>query len=70
MRAYAIVKKPNPGTVEHVIRITREEPKISIEGISENRLAAPRKGREELAIHEISNKGSFFKFNPQLSEKS
>lgn len=34
MRAYAVVKKQPPSTQEHVIRFTKEEPKISIEPIS------------------------------------
>lgn len=43
MRAYAIVRKPQPGLHEHVIRVAKEEPKITITPITENRLLSPHK---------------------------
>jgi hypothetical protein len=67
MRAYAIVRKPPPGLHEHVIKLTKEEPKISIDGISENRLASPHKTASSFA-HELHNSGAFFKFSNELQE--
>jgi hypothetical protein len=68
MRAYAIVRKPAPGLQEHVIKLTKEEPKISIDGISENRLASPHKAGAPIA-HELHNSGAYFKFSNEEGEK-
>lgn len=70
MRAYAVVKKPAPSSQEHVIKFTKEEPKISIEPISENRFVALHKGANELPMHQLADKGSYFRFNYDGSEKS
>lgn len=68
MRAYAIVRKPPPGLQHHVIRLTKEEPKISIDGISENRLTSPHKTEVPFA-HELQNSGAYFKFSNEDGEK-
>jgi hypothetical protein len=70
MRAYAIVKKPQPGLheQEHVIKVTRGEPKISINPISENRYVSPHKAVAN-NIHELSNSGAYFRYNSNQQDE-
>lgn len=68
MRAYAIVRKPPPAMQEHLIKLTKEEPKISIDGISENRMTSPHKSGVPF-MHELHSSGAYFKFSNEDGEK-